>query len=288
MRRLFTIDKKDYDPAWRRFVRPSVRAIIIRDGKVAMVHSLKYDYYKFPGGGIEKGESRAEALVREVREESGLSVIPSSIREFGSVMRIQRSGTDKNELFIQDNLYYTCDIYAEGGEQRLDDYEEYERFTLEYISPVEAISVNRGRDHGPKDPAMIERESRVLEIIENELLSDSFRERVYECVRQIPKGKVSTYGQIAALAGNPRAARAVGNALHVNPDGDGTPCYRVVNSEGKLSGAFAFGGINVQKQRLEADGIEVKDMKVDIKKYLWQPFEVTSHKYSHKADGADK
>lgn len=106
---------------------------------------------------------------------------------------------------------------------------------------------------------------------------ESFRERVYEAVRQIPKGRVSTYGQIAALAGNPRAARAVGNALHVNPDEHETPCYRVVNSEGKLSGAFAFGGINVQKERLEADGIEVKDMKVNIKKYLWQPFEVNSH-----------
>lgn len=98
----------------------------------------------------------------------------------------------------------------------------------------------------------------------------SFRQAVYAIVRQIPRGKVATYGQIAALAGNPRAARAVGNALHRNPDGDETPCYRVVNSQGKLSGAFAFGGIYEQKERLEADGVEVVNMQVDLALYQWE------------------
>ena len=66
MRLLFEIDTKDYDPNGKAFVRPSVRGIIIRDGRIAMVHSLKYDYYKFPGGGIESGESPEQALLREV------------------------------------------------------------------------------------------------------------------------------------------------------------------------------------------------------------------------------
>ena len=95
--------------------------------------------------------------------------------------------------------------------------------------------------------------------------------RIYEIVRQIPKGKVSTYGQIAALAGNPRWARVVGYALHVNPDPDSIPCYRVVNREGAVSPAFAFGGENVQISLLEADGIPVTDGKVDLSVYLWNP-----------------
>lgn len=90
---------------------------------------------------------------------------------------------------------------------------------------------------------------------------------IYEAVKKIPRGKVATYGQIAALAGNSRMARAVGNALHHNPDPDHVPCYRVVNSKGELSGEFAFGGAGRQAKLLEADGIEVVDGKVDLKKY---------------------
>ena len=97
----------------------------------------------------------------------------------------------------------------------------------------------------------------------------SFAEEVYAVVRGIPEGKVATYGQIALLAGHPCAARAVGNALHVNPDPEGTPCYRVVNSQGYLSGAFAFGGMYVQRDRLREDGVEVTNFRVDLKKYQW-------------------
>ena len=97
----------------------------------------------------------------------------------------------------------------------------------------------------------------------------SFYERIYDVVRAIPEGQVATYGQIAALAGKPRAARAVGNALHVNPDPEHIPCYRVVNSEGYLSGAFAFGGMYVQRDKLREDGIEVTNFRVDLRKYRW-------------------
>lgn len=65
MKKLFIIDLKDYDSELKRFKRPSARAIIINGGKIAMVYSQKYDYYKFPGGGIEAGESREAALIRE-------------------------------------------------------------------------------------------------------------------------------------------------------------------------------------------------------------------------------
>ena len=79
-----------------------------------------------------------------------------------------------------------------------------------------------------------------------DLITDSPSKRIYEAVKKIPRGRVATYGQIAALAGNPKMSRAVGNALHKNPDPDNIPCYRVVNSKGRLSGEFAFGGSGAQ------------------------------------------
>lgn len=94
-------------------------------------------------------------------------------------------------------------------------------------------------------------------------------EKIYEVVRQIPRGTVATYGQVAALAGNRRWARVVGYALHANPDPDEIPCYRVVNRMGEVSAAFAFGGGNRQIELLEADGIPCPDGVVDLKKYQW-------------------
>lgn len=100
-----------------------------------------------------------------------------------------------------------------------------------------------------------------------DLVTDSPSKRIYEAVKKIPCGRVATYGQIAELAGDKKMARAVGNALHHNPDPDTIPCYRVVNAKGELSGAFAFGGIHSQEALLRADGIEVVDGRVDLTKY---------------------
>lgn len=97
-------------------------------------------------------------------------------------------------------------------------------------------------------------------------------EKIYEVVKQIPKGKVATYGLVALLAGNPRLARVVGYALHVNPEPGVIPCHRVVNRMGEVSKAFAFGGENMQKILLSEEGVEFTDEgKVDLKIYLWQP-----------------
>jgi O-6-methylguanine DNA methyltransferase len=100
-----------------------------------------------------------------------------------------------------------------------------------------------------------------------DLVTDSPSKRIYEAVKKIPKGRVATYGQVAELAGDKKMARAVGNALHKNPDPDSIPCYRVVNAKGELAGAFAFGGAEVQAKLLEADGIAVVGGKVDLEKY---------------------
>lgn len=95
-------------------------------------------------------------------------------------------------------------------------------------------------------------------------------EKIYEIVKKIPRGKVATYGQIARLAGNAKWSRAVGYALHANPDPNGTPCFRVVNRFGGLAPAFAFGGTDAQARLLRAEGIEVRaDNTVDLEKYLW-------------------
>ena len=97
-------------------------------------------------------------------------------------------------------------------------------------------------------------------------------QKIYEAVKLIPKGKVATYGQIAVLAGNPRWARVVGYALHVNPDPDHIPCFRVVNRFGECSGSFAFGGEGAQRALLEADGaLFLPDGRVDLQNCLWRP-----------------
>lgn len=100
-----------------------------------------------------------------------------------------------------------------------------------------------------------------------DIVTDSPTKRIYEAVKKIPAGRVATYGQVAKLAGNPRMSRAVGNALHKNPEPGVIPCHRVVDSQGRLAGAFAFGGKNVQAELLAAEGVTVVDGRVDLTKY---------------------
>ncbi len=93
-------------------------------------------------------------------------------------------------------------------------------------------------------------------------------EKIYEVVKGIPKGKVATYGQVALLAGNPRWSRVVGYALHNNPEPQVIPCHRVVNREGRLAPAFAFGGEKIQRQLLESEGIVFEpNGRVNLEKY---------------------
>ena len=96
--------------------------------------------------------------------------------------------------------------------------------------------------------------------------------KIYQVVRRIPAGKVATYGQVARLAGNPRWARVVGYALHVNPKPGVIPCHRVVNRDGRTSPAFAFGGGDIQRNLLENEGVLFQnDGCVDLKEYQWNP-----------------
>ena len=105
------------------------------------------------------------------------------------------------------------------------------------------------------------------------MVTDTPTKRIYEAVKQIPKGKVATYGRVAELAGEPKMARAVGNALHKNPDPEHIPCHRVVNAKGELADAFVFGGVHEQAVRLTKEGVEIipatekKKARVDLEIY---------------------
>ena len=166
MRNLFTIDLKDYNDTDVIYKRPSSRAIIIKNGKIALVYSNKYNYYKFPGGGINESEDKIDALIREVKEEVGLIVIKNSIKEYGEVKRIQKSNL--NQIFYQENYYYLCDVENDLMKQNLDEYEQDEEFILKYVDPQTAIITNYNHQDNLFRKTMIDRDAKVLEILVKE------------------------------------------------------------------------------------------------------------------------
>ena len=172
MRQLFDIDSKNYDPNSPKHYRPSVRGIIL-DGKgnIAMVYSKKFNYYKFPGGGIEGNETHLQTLEREVKEEAGMTLIPESVKEFGEVVITQgKEVGGEKVIFIQHNYYYTCEVEDLIGEQNLDDDEAEAEYELQFVPLDQAIRVNA--EFQTSNPLikkeMVERERRVLEIIKEE------------------------------------------------------------------------------------------------------------------------
>lgn len=100
--------------------------------------------------------------------------------------------------------------------------------------------------------------------------TDGFFNRVYDMVRQVPRGMVATYGQIVKLVGEPRRARYVGYALHVNPEPGTIPCHRIVFADGRLAEGFAFGGPEAQRALLGAEGVGfLADGRVDLEAFRW-------------------
>lgn len=164
-------DYKDYKSDGTVGVRPSVRGIIIKGDKLALVYVEEYDYYTFPGGGVEVCESLEEAVIREVREELGLKVIPESIREYGKIIRKEKGHID--DCFVQENNTFLCDVYDGVFEQELDYYEKQEKYKLAWVTPKEAIETNLYHDHSNQKDSefcahLIEREVWLL----NRLVSE--------------------------------------------------------------------------------------------------------------------
>lgn len=171
MERLFEIDLQDYNEGDSVFSRPSARGIIFdKNGNIALVYSQNEKYYKFPGGGIHEDEDKKVALVREVREETGLVVIPETIKEFGSVLRRQKSTVSANTIFQQENFYYTCEVEDEVTDQDLDDYEAEAGFELQFVSLEEAIHVNKNyKTDDYFNEIMIKRDTKLLEMIKENI-----------------------------------------------------------------------------------------------------------------------
>ena len=140
MELLFTVDMKDYDGNEPVVSKTACRGIIWKDGRLALVHSLTYGYYKFPGGGMKKMETFFDTLKREVREESGLDVIKGSECGYGMVKRIEKGQMDY--LLLQDSYYFTCEVSDIIHPQELTKKEAAAGFVLEFVDPEKAIAAN--------------------------------------------------------------------------------------------------------------------------------------------------
>lgn len=159
---LYTIDLKNYDETMRRDYRSSVRAIIMVDNKLAMVHSKRDKCYMFPGGGIEPGESYATALMREVKEETGLNVLEDSIEEFGIIREIKLSRKYPDIIYDHKAYSFFAKVGDAIGQQELDPKEALEEYELVFIAPQDALYYNiKVRDKNYS----IMREIKLLEIL---------------------------------------------------------------------------------------------------------------------------
>ena len=157
-----TFREEGLDPHLPVVRRTAVRGIILRDGLLTLVRSRKFGEYRFPGGGCEAGESQEETLIREVREETGFSVLPASIEPFGETLEIRlgRFGDAKLEMR---SFYYFCQVAEEQGPQDLDPYERDYGYRPVRISPQEAWRANVSLADRPGIQPWNRRETWVLE-----------------------------------------------------------------------------------------------------------------------------
>lgn len=168
MRILEDFDKHDYEELSEIFFREAVRAIIIKDNKIAMIKGKKYEEYKFPGGGVEPGESDINALIRETKEETGLILIPKSIQPYGMMHEKRRSVFNSNQIFDMYSRYYLCEIEDRIEDTDLDEYEMDYGYELTFVSIDESIQNNEQARKHQHIATWIERELYVLKRLKEE------------------------------------------------------------------------------------------------------------------------
>ena len=165
MRTIAIFDEKNYKENANRFIREAVRAVIIKNGKVALVKSLKERHYKFPGGGIEENESHIDTLIRETKEETGLVIKPNTIKECGLIHEIRKS-IYNNDIFEQKSYYYFAEVEDNVLKQELSENEKEFQYVLEWVNPSIAYEVNTnlGKEYANK---FLLREACVLKLLIN-------------------------------------------------------------------------------------------------------------------------
>lgn len=142
---LFTLDEKNYSDSWPVYEKWAVRAIICRNGKYAMQRS-KTGGYKIPGGTVEPGETLAEALVREVLEETGLVLVPSSIKEIGEVTELREDLHKKGQKYICHSFFYCCEVEENVKETNMTEKEQKQGYRLEWAPLEDILETNRRQE----------------------------------------------------------------------------------------------------------------------------------------------
>ena len=211
------------------------------------------------GGKREPLETIPECLVREVREETGLTLRSWEPR---AIIYFNSDEWEQERMF----LFTSSDFSGDPDTARFDcDEGELRWVPKEEIMDLRLWEGDRifMKKLADDDPFFFMRlEYRGDELTECHVGAENFKERVYEETARVPRGRVSTYGEIAVMAGHPGAARAVGNALHENPYEGVIPCHRIVNASGRPASNFGFGGPEEQLKLLRKEGVEIKNGRV--------------------------